>query len=64
MESYTGLKPQKKIKEGTKGFEFHQIARMTLGNGNLEMAVEIPEGEDLNEWLAFNTIDFYNDSIK
>jgi MOB kinase activator 1 len=35
---------------------------MTLGSGNLEMAVELPEGEDLNEWLAVNTIEFYNDS--
>lgn len=37
---------------------------MTLGSGNLEIAVELPEGEDLNEWLAVNTIEFYNDSIK
>jgi MOB kinase activator 1 len=37
---------------------------MTLGSGNLEMAVELPEGEDLNEWFAVNTIEFYNDSIK
>jgi MOB kinase activator 1 len=35
---------------------------MTLGSGNLEIAVELPEGEDLNEWLAVNTIEFYNDS--
>jgi len=34
---------------------------MTLGSGNLEMAVELPEGEDMNEWLAVNTIEFYND---
>ena len=26
------------------------------------MAVELPEGEDLNEWFAVNTIEFYNDS--
>lgn len=39
-----------------------QIAKMTLGSGNLEIAVELPEGEDLNEWLAVNTIEFYNDS--
>lgn len=62
MESYTGLKPKKKIKEGTKGYGLKQIARMTLGSGNLEIAVELPEGEDLNEWLAVNTIEFYNDS--
>jgi MOB kinase activator 1 len=26
------------------------------------MAVELPDGEDMNEWLAVNTIEFYNDS--
>lgn len=23
-------------------------------------AVKLPKGEDLNEWLAVNTVDFYN----
>jgi hypothetical protein len=59
---YTGYKPKKKIEKGTKGYGLKQIARMTLGSGNLEIAVELPEGEDLNEWLAVNTIEFYNDS--
>jgi MOB kinase activator 1 len=45
-----------------KGYGLKQIAKMTLGSGNLEIAVELPEGEDLNEWLAVNTIEFYNDS--
>lgn len=29
----------------------------------MQLAVELPAGEDLNEWLAVNTIDFYNESI-
>ena len=32
----------------------------TLGSGNLREAVLLPPGEDLNEWLAVNTVDFYN----
>ena len=28
--------------------------------GNLHDAVTLPEGEDANEWLAVNTIDFYS----
>ncbi|KAA6374601.1 MAG: putative MOB kinase activator 1B [Streblomastix strix] len=32
----------------------------TLGSGNLKEAVALPEGEDLNEWLAVNTFDFFN----
>jgi len=34
---------------------------MTLGMGNMQVAVEVPKGEDLNEWLAVNTIEFYNE---
>ena len=32
----------------------------TLGYGDLRAAVQLPEGEDLNEWLAVNVVDFYN----
>lgn len=59
---YPGFKSKKKIEKGTKGYGLKQLAKMTLGTGNLEMAVELPDGEDLNEWLAVNTIEFYNDS--
>ncbi len=44
-----------------------QIAQMTLGSGNMNLAVELPHGEgniiisDLFEWLAVNTIEFYNE---
>ena len=34
---------------------------MTLDSGNIDSAVELQKGEDLNEWLAVNTIEFYND---
>lgn len=27
----------------------------TLGSGNLQMVVKLPEGEDLNEWVAVNS---------
>ncbi|POY71695.1 hypothetical protein BMF94_5287, partial [Rhodotorula taiwanensis] len=33
---------------------------LSLGSGNLRQAVVLPEGEDLNEWLAVNTVDFFN----
>ncbi|KAJ0488749.1 putative MOB kinase activator family [Helianthus annuus] len=32
----------------------------TLGSGNLREAVCLPPGEDLNEWLAINAVDFFN----
>ena len=31
-----------------------------MGSGNLREAVLLPPGEDLHEWLAVNTVDFYN----
>lgn len=34
---------------------------MTLGSGNMSLAVELPQGEEKNEWLAVNTIEFYNE---
>ncbi|KAK9381898.1 Mob1/phocein [Kockiozyma suomiensis] len=41
-------------------FQLRQYAEATLGSGSLRHAVKLPEGEDLNEWLAVNTVDFYN----
>merc|ERR1719311_314193 len=35
-------------------------AAATLGSGNLRLAVMLPEGEDINEWVAVNTVDFFN----
>jgi MOB kinase activator 1 len=35
--------------------------KRTLGTGNLRSAVTLPENEDLNEWLAANIVDFFNE---
>ena len=55
------FKPLKTIEKGARGYGLKQIAQMTLGSGNMNLAVELPTGEDLNEWLAVNTIEFYNE---
>lgn len=34
--------------------EFLKQASGTLGSGDLRNAVKLPQGEDLNEWLAMN----------
>ncbi|ORX87954.1 mps one binder kinase activator-like 1 protein [Anaeromyces robustus] len=54
------FKPKKNIPEGTKQYQLKKYAEATLGSGNLRLAVALPEGEDLNEWLAVNTVDFFN----
>ncbi len=47
-----GKKERKKLSE---------YAKATLGSGNMRSAVVLPKGEDLNEWLAVNTVDFFNE---
>eukprot|EP00033_Pygsuia_biforma_P000632 GCRY01000746.1.p1 GENE.GCRY01000746.1~~GCRY01000746.1.p1 ORF type:complete len:212 (+),score=40.64 GCRY01000746.1:115-750(+) len=54
------VKPQKKHKEGSKQHDLHKHAKATLGSGDLKAAVMLPPGEDMNEWLACNTVDFFN----
>ncbi|KAL5479176.1 hypothetical protein EMCRGX_G022666 [Ephydatia muelleri] len=51
---------QKKIPEGSHQHDMMKHAAATLGSGNLKLAVQLPEGEDLNEWIAVNTVDFFN----
>ncbi|KAH8923007.1 Mob1/phocein [Atractiella rhizophila] len=63
--SFFGLSKQKTFKQrnipqGTKQYQLKKYAEATLGSGNLRLAVQLPEGEDLNEWLAVNTVDFFN----
>ncbi|KAK5295664.1 Mitotic exit network component [Cryomyces antarcticus] len=53
------FKPQKTPK-GTTSWQLKQFAEATLGSGSLRKAVKLPEGEDINEWLAVNVVDFYN----
>lgn len=54
------FKVQKNIKEGSKRFELHKQLQATLGSGDLRNAVRLPPQEELNEWLAVNVIDFFN----
>ncbi|XP_065176820.1 MOB kinase activator 1B [Sycon ciliatum] len=54
------FKPKKNIPEGTHQYDLMKHAAQTLGSGNLRLAVMLPEGEDLNEWVAVNTVDFFN----
>eukprot|EP00298_Acanthocystis_sp_HF-20_P029007 c7872_g1_i1.p1 GENE.c7872_g1_i1~~c7872_g1_i1.p1 ORF type:complete len:219 (-),score=96.87 c7872_g1_i1:53-709(-) len=54
------FRPKKKHPEG-KRVELHNQAQATLGAGDLRDAVKLPAGEDLNEWLAMSTVDFFNE---
>ena len=54
------FKPRKDVPEGTKQYQLRKYAEATLGGGSLRKIVKLPEGEDENEWLAVNMVDFYN----
>jgi hypothetical protein len=47
------FKPNKSGR-GTTSWQLKQFAEATLGSGSLKKAVLLPEGEDLDEWLAVN----------
>lgn len=51
------FRPKRNVKER---FQLSSYAEATLGSGNLKLAVLLPEGEDVNEWVACNAVDFYN----
>lgn len=53
------FKQKKLIPEGTNQYELQKYAA-TLGSGNLQQAVRLPDGEDVNEWVAVNVVDFFN----
>lgn len=57
------FKPKKNIPEGTHQYDLMKHAAATLGSGNLRLAVMLPEGEDLNEWVAVNSEFFYTTHI-
>lgn len=57
----TTFKPVKNHKTGSKREAMHEYTKKTLGSGNMVAVVRLPDGEELNEWLAANTVDFFNE---
>ncbi|TXG61651.1 hypothetical protein EZV62_013014 [Acer yangbiense] len=63
------FRPKKNAPSGSKvgasscgyvGAQLQKHIDATLGSGNLREAVRLPPGEDIHEWLAVNTVDFFN----
>jgi len=55
------FKPVKNHQKDGKRHKLSEYAKATLGSGNMRSAVVLPKGEDVNEWLAVNTVDFFNE---
>lgn len=49
------FKPVKHHATGSKREAHSSYTRKTLGSGNMRVAVALPPGEELNEWLAANS---------
>ena len=56
-----GFKNLVNIEKSSRVYGLKEIASDTLRIGDLGVAVELPKGENLNEWLAVNTIEFFNE---
>eukprot|EP00478_Filoreta_tenera_P001896 GABV01001937.1.p1 GENE.GABV01001937.1~~GABV01001937.1.p1 ORF type:complete len:177 (+),score=25.60 GABV01001937.1:142-672(+) len=60
------FKPKRKIHtDGSRRATLHRTMRASMkatlgGLGDMKKTVVLPEGEDLNEWLAVNTVHFFN----
>ncbi len=50
---------QKRIPEGSHAHDLMKHASRTLGSGNIKLAVQLPDGEELNEWIAVNSKWYY-----
>jgi len=51
---------KKNFSPGTRRYDLHMQAQATLNAGDLRKAVKLPSGGNLGDWLAANTVDFFN----
>eukprot|EP00128_Syssomonas_multiformis_P014789 Colp12_sorted_trinity150504_noHs@9189 len=54
------FKPKKSYIRGIKSDKLKVHTMATLGLGDVKDAIKLPEGTEMNEWLAMNVVDFYN----
>ncbi|CAO2641391.1 MOB kinase activator 3A [Lemmus lemmus] len=53
------FRPKRKFEPGTQRFELHKRAQASLNAGlDLRLAVQLPPGEDLNDWVAVHGTPF------
>ncbi|XP_014196902.2 MOB kinase activator 3C isoform X1 [Haplochromis burtoni] len=55
------FRPKKRFEPGTQRFELYKKAQASLKSGlDLRKVVQLPEGENLNDWIAVHVVDFFN----
>uniref|UniRef100_A0A1L8DXG3 Putative cell cycle-associated protein mob1-1 n=1 Tax=Nyssomyia neivai TaxID=330878 RepID=A0A1L8DXG3_9DIPT len=55
------FRPKKRFTQGTIRYSLHKQAQASLNSGiNLRQVVKLPQGENMNDWLAVHVVDFFN----
>lgn len=54
------FRPVKKVAKENRNYRLQEISKRTIESGDLKQAVKLPPGENLDEWLAMNIVEFYN----
>lgn len=55
------FRPRKKFEPGTQRFELYKKAQASLKSGlDLRTVVQLPPGENINDWIAVHVVDFFN----
>ncbi|XP_019356907.1 PREDICTED: MOB kinase activator 3C isoform X2 [Crocodylus porosus] len=55
------FRPRKKFEPGTQRFELYKKAQASLKSGlDLKAVVQLPPGENINDWIAVHVVDFFN----
>uniref|UniRef100_A0A914KQK0 MOB kinase activator-like 3 n=1 Tax=Meloidogyne incognita TaxID=6306 RepID=A0A914KQK0_MELIC len=61
MNKQKTFRPKKRFPHGTLRHNLHKQAQATLNSGvDLKQVVRLPPNESLDDWLAVNTVDFFN----
>lgn len=61
-KTFKPVKEPKSERQGDLHRTIKATMKATLGGGELRKSVKLPEGEDENEWIAVNTVHFFNAS--
>ncbi|KAL7718123.1 Mob1/phocein family protein [Entamoeba marina] len=57
------MKPKKKIPKNTLRYDLHKTIKEGISKGTIKDAVKCPNAKELNEWLAVNCFDFFNNIL-
>lgn len=60
-KNVTTMKPIKKLPKGTLRHDLHIKIKDDINNGDILNAVKCPEGQNINDWIAVNCFDLFNE---